>query len=97
MAHTDRYVVRLGDRGRLVLPADLRRRAGLRQGEELIAVYEDGILRLVARRELARAGRGMFAHVAPGRDLIGELLAERRDESRRETQEQKSTRAKRRR
>ncbi|MGH2691109.1 MAG: AbrB/MazE/SpoVT family DNA-binding domain-containing protein [Actinomycetota bacterium] len=84
MAHKDQYVVRLGDRGRLVLPAELRRLAGLREGEELVAVYRDGVLRLASRRELARAGRGMFAHVGSGRDLIGELLAERRQEARRE-------------
>jgi bifunctional DNA-binding transcriptional regulator/antitoxin component of YhaV-PrlF toxin-antitoxin module len=85
MAHSEKYTVRLGGRGRLVLPAQLRRIAGLHEGDELLVVYSGGILRLVDRRALARAGRGMFASVAPDRDLIGELLAERRDEARRET------------
>lgn len=84
MAHKDQYVVRLGERGRLVLPAELRRLAGLVEGEELMLVYRDGVIRLASRRELARAGRGMFAHVGSGRDLIGELLAERREEALRE-------------
>lgn len=96
MAHKEQYVVRLGERGRLVLPAELRRRAGLREGELLVAVYRDGVLRLASRRELARAGRGMFAHVGPGRDLIGELLAERQEEARRENGEAR-TRGRRRR
>jgi AbrB family looped-hinge helix DNA binding protein len=95
MAHTDRYTVRLGDRGRLVLPAELRRKAGLRQGEELMALYEDGVVHLCTRRQLARAGRGMFADVASGRNLVRELLTERRDEARREAAEPSPGRRKR--
>jgi AbrB family looped-hinge helix DNA binding protein len=97
MSHRSSYVVRLGDRGRVVLPAKLRRLAGLREGDDLVVLFEGGILRLVAKRELARAGRGMFAHVAPERDLIGELISERREEARRETQEARSSRPRRRR
>lgn len=74
----------MGDRGRLVLPAQLRREAGLRQGDELLVVHEDGVVRLVSRRRLAGAGRGMFAAAAEGRDLISELLGERREEALRE-------------
>lgn len=67
-----------------MLPAELRRRAGLRKGQELVLIREDGILRLATKKDLARAGRGMFADAAPGRDLVAELLAERREEGRRE-------------
>ncbi|MGZ8606160.1 MAG: AbrB/MazE/SpoVT family DNA-binding domain-containing protein [Actinomycetota bacterium] len=81
MTHTTTYSVRLGDRGRLVLPAELRRRAGMREGEELMLIYADGVVRLATRRELARAGRGMFAGAA-GRDLVAELIHERREEAR---------------
>jgi bifunctional DNA-binding transcriptional regulator/antitoxin component of YhaV-PrlF toxin-antitoxin module len=81
MTHPETYTVRLGDRGRLVLPSDLRRRAGLREGQELALVYADGIVRLATRRELARSGRGMFAEAAGGRDLVGELIRERREEA----------------
>jgi bifunctional DNA-binding transcriptional regulator/antitoxin component of YhaV-PrlF toxin-antitoxin module len=85
MAHKNEvYTIRLGDRGRLVLPAKLRRLAGLQEGEELVALYERGALRLVSRKELARSGRGMFAALAPERDLVKELLRERREEARRE-------------
>jgi AbrB family looped-hinge helix DNA binding protein len=84
MAHADQYRVRLGDRGRLVLPAELRRKAGLREGDELVALFDGGVVHLATRRQLARAGRGMFAEVAPGRDLVRELLTERREEARSE-------------
>ena len=84
MSHTETYRVRLGDRGRLVLPAELRRRAGLLEGQELIISYEGGIVRMATREELAKAGRGMFASVGHGRDLVAELIAERRAEASRE-------------
>ncbi|HEX9124667.1 MAG TPA: AbrB/MazE/SpoVT family DNA-binding domain-containing protein [Actinomycetota bacterium] len=84
MTHTATYTVRLGDRGRLVLPAELRRRAGLRQGQELVLIYAHGVVRLATREELARAGRGMFSHAGAGRDLVAELIHERREEARKE-------------
>jgi bifunctional DNA-binding transcriptional regulator/antitoxin component of YhaV-PrlF toxin-antitoxin module len=85
MTHTrDTLTVRLVDRGRLVLPAQLRRRAGLREGQELVLTYTNGVVRLATRAELARAGRGMFSDAGRGRDLISELIAERREEALRE-------------
>jgi hypothetical protein len=45
---------------------------------------QDGTLELLSAREAARRALGLFAHVAPGRSLVEELLAERREEARRE-------------
>jgi AbrB family looped-hinge helix DNA binding protein len=80
-SHAGSFRVRLGERGRLVLPAELRRAAGLSEGDELTLTLEAGGLRLVGRRELARAGRGALAHLGRDRDLVGELLEERRAEA----------------
>jgi AbrB family looped-hinge helix DNA binding protein len=81
----NRYTIELGDRGRLVLPADVRRRLGLEEGERLILTVEgDGDLRLVSLREQVRRLRGLLKDVVPGRDLAGELIEERREEARRE-------------
>ncbi len=80
-SHAGTFHVRLGDRGRVVLPAELRRAAGLSEGDELTVTLEADGLRLVGRRELARAGRGSLAHLGSDRDLVGELLDERRAES----------------
>jgi len=81
----ERYSVELGDRGRLVLPADVRRRLRLEEGDRLILTVEpDGDLRLVALREQVRRLRGLLKDVAPGRDLADELIRERREEARRE-------------
>ena len=82
-----RYTLHLGNRGRIVLPAELRRRLDLKEGDRLIlTVEEDGSLRLVSARTLAQRLQGMFADLAPGVDLADELLLERRAEIRRESE-----------
>lgn len=73
------------DRGRVVLPAALRRSLGLRPGDELIAEVEaDRSLRLTPRQVLAQRDRGAFAHLAGKTSLVDELIAERRKEAARE-------------
>ena len=85
MAHSDSFSATVGERGRLVLPAELRRRHGHPAGDRLvISVDEQGELRAVTARELARRGVGLFSHLAPERSLVDELIAERREEARRE-------------
>ena len=70
------------DRGRVVLPAALRRSLGLRPGDELIAEVEaDRSLRLTPRQVLAERARGAFAHLAGKKSLVDELIAERRNEA----------------
>jgi AbrB family looped-hinge helix DNA binding protein len=72
----------LGDRGRVVLPAGVRRRAGIRPGDRLLVTVEpDGSVRLVRREEAIRRGLGLFADVVPERSLVEELIAERRAEA----------------
>lgn len=88
MDHANSYAAVVGDRGRLVLPASLRRRLSLQTGDRVILIVEDdGRVRLVTAREQARALRGIFASMAPGRSLADELIAERREEARREDRE----------
>lgn len=69
----------MDERGRLVLPAALRRRLGLRAGDELkISEEADGVLRVESRRAAARALIG-----SAGR-LKGSAVEELRDERRRQ-------------
>jgi AbrB family looped-hinge helix DNA binding protein len=88
MSHTPRgqrhHVVRVGDRGRVVLPAEVREALDVRPGEEVIMTVEPaGGVRLTTRAEVARRCLGMLP--APvGRDLVAELLEERRAEGERE-------------
>jgi AbrB family looped-hinge helix DNA binding protein len=67
----------MGDRGRLVVPADLRDRAGLEEGTPLILLEAPAGLVLLTRAQLQQLVRSDLA----GLDLVGELLAERRAEA----------------
>ena len=85
MDPTDRYIITLGERGRLVLPAQLRHRLGLHPGDRLIVTVDaQGDLRVVSAREQARRLCGIYQDLARGRSLADELIAERREEARRE-------------
>jgi len=85
MAHRDRKVT-VGDRGRLVLPADVRAELGLEAGTPLLLSTEpDGSLRLRPYRAVAAQTRGLLNDLAPAEvSMVDELLAERRAESARE-------------
>lgn len=85
MDHTEQYTISLGERGRLVLPAPLRRHLDLRPGDRLILTLDaDGGFRTVSAREQARRLHGLYRDLAPGRSLADELIAERHEETRRE-------------
>jgi AbrB family looped-hinge helix DNA binding protein len=76
------FTVQVSDRGRLVLPAEVRERLGLKPGDRLILTLEaDDSLRLVSPRTQIREARGLYADLAAGRHLVDELLAERRQEA----------------
>src|SRR6266516_1866196 len=82
MDGTERYTIDLGERGRLVLPARLRRRLDLHPGDRLIVTVDaEGCVRIVSAREQARRLRGLYRDLAPGRSLADELIAERGEEA----------------
>jgi AbrB family looped-hinge helix DNA binding protein len=85
MAHVERHIV-VGDRGRVVLPSDVRSALGLKAGSRmLLSTEQDGSLRLRPYRSVADQGRGMLAELAPaGESMVDELIAERRREAARE-------------
>ncbi len=72
-----RGMARLDDRGRLGLPAELRRRLGLHPGDEVkISEQGDGVLRVESRRS---AARGLIGSAGPAkRSVLDELRADRR-------------------
>src|SRR5690242_10545651 len=84
---SQRYTTQIGARGGLVLPAAVRKQLALNEGDRVVLSLEpDGSMRLVSLREQVRKARGLFRHVAPQRDLVGELLSERREEARQENE-----------
>lgn len=68
------YTVTMGDRGRLVVPAELRERAGLQEGRPLVLVETDAGVVLLTREQLKARVRADLT----GLDLVDELLAGRR-------------------
>ena len=67
----------MGDRGRLVIPADLRERAGLAEGTRLVLLETPKGLVLLTRSQLQELVRADLA----GLNLVGELLAGRQAEA----------------
>jgi len=67
----------MGDRGRLVIPAEVRERTGLAEGTALVLLETPTGLVLLTRPQLQELVRADLA----GLDLVGELLAERRAEA----------------
>ena len=85
MAHRAREVI-VGDRGRLVLPSDIRAELGLEPGTRmLLSADDDGSLRLRPFRAVAEKTLGVLADLAQADEsMVDELIAERRRETARE-------------
>jgi AbrB family looped-hinge helix DNA binding protein len=79
------YRLQLGERGRVVLPARVRQRLKLNPGDRLVLIVdESGDMRLASLNRQIEKCRGMFADKEPHRIASEELIAERREEARRE-------------
>lgn len=67
----------MGDRGRLVIPAELRQRLNLEAGSPLLLLDTPGGIVLATREQVKKLVRDRLR----GQDLVGELLADRRREA----------------
>ena len=77
-------MTRMGAHGRVVIPAAVRESLHLRQGERLMVVVEEGAVRLLTVSQAVREAQAIVRkYVQPGRNLVDELLRERRAEARR--------------
>ena len=77
---------RINEQGRIVIPAECRAAAGLKPGDELIVeTVGEGELRIRTKEQaLKEAQRIVARHSSGSRDLVAELIAERREEAERE-------------
>jgi AbrB family looped-hinge helix DNA binding protein len=73
---SDTSVVSVGPKGRVVIPADIRRELGIGEGSELVALVEGPAVVLVPRSAIKARLRSMFADI--GTSMRDELLEERR-------------------
>jgi AbrB family looped-hinge helix DNA binding protein len=74
--------VRLGENGRIVIPAEFRRRLGLKPGDPLVLrLDQDGVV-IESRRAAVRAAQRMIREQVPKGELLTErLFAMRRAEN----------------
>jgi AbrB family looped-hinge helix DNA binding protein len=82
------FPVVIAARGRLVLPAEVRERLHIKEGDRLALIVEpDGSIKLQTRKVAIASLQGAFKDLAPGRILSDELIAERRLEAAKEERE----------
>lgn len=80
-----RTFVRINENGRVVIPASYRKALGVKAGDEVILSVEDDELRITTmKRRIERAQRIARKYSKPGVLLSDELIAERREEAKRE-------------
>jgi AbrB family looped-hinge helix DNA binding protein len=77
--------LRINENGRVVIPAAFRKELGMKPGDEVILRLDDGELRITTMKQrMERAQRRARQYVKPGVSLVDELIAERREEAKRE-------------
>ena len=86
MAHDTKISwTRIDPQGRVVIPAEVRRRMGIEPGASIAFVEEDGQLGLMTVTQGIRRAQAIARrHIKPGKSLVDELIAERRAEAARE-------------
>ena len=80
-------MVRVGPQGRIVIPAHVRHALDILPGQLLLARAENGRLVLEKRDQILSRLQDTFTQASRGVSLVDELIAERREEARREAGE----------
>lgn len=78
----------MNENGRIVIPAEIRQQMGLSPGETLHLKLEGETLKIESNRaRIRRVQESLRRLIPPDRVLSDELMAERREEARRELEE----------
>ena len=76
---TSAYRVRLGPKGRIVVPAAIRRELGLEEGAEVVVRVDHGRMVVESRADALERLRAVVREAVPSSaGLVDELLAARR-------------------
>ncbi len=73
---------KIGEGGSVVIPARYRKSLGLKSGDDVILVLEEGEVRVMTPQQAVRRAQALVRRYVPkGRRLVDELLRERREET----------------
>jgi AbrB family looped-hinge helix DNA binding protein len=79
---------KLNDNGRIVIPAEIRSKMGIKPGDTLFLTLEGDVLKVESQMaRIRRIQESMRALIPGDRLLSDELIADRREEARREMEE----------
>ncbi|WP_243028717.1 AbrB/MazE/SpoVT family DNA-binding domain-containing protein [Thermus albus] len=74
-AEKTHFLVQVGSKGRVVLPAEVREALDLMEGERLLLTLEpEGGIRVEPLRKVVEETYGILGHLAPGMSLVEELI-----------------------
>lgn len=76
--------MKLSEGGRVVIPSEIRKALGLKDGDTVLWDVVDGEARLTTRQARMEKARTLFQRYFPkqeGRSVVDELIAERRADS----------------
>jgi AbrB family looped-hinge helix DNA binding protein len=77
----EKILTKLGEGGRLVIPAEYRKALGIDTGDELVLMLEDRSLRVLTPQEGIRRAQALVrSYIPKGRRLSEELIRDRREE-----------------
>lgn len=78
-------MAKIGENGRLVIPAKIRHALGLQAGDTVVMRVEDNEVRLSSLRQAVKRAQDLVRlHIPNDVSLVDELLVERRREAGRE-------------
>jgi AbrB family looped-hinge helix DNA binding protein len=81
---------RLNGNGRIIIPAPIRQEMGLKAGDAVVMTFEAGVLRIESHMTRVHRIQEEFKQFSkPGILASDELVAERREETRRETEKER--------
>jgi len=77
--------MKMSEGGRVVIPAEIRKALGVKDGDTVLWELVDGAAHLTTQRERMRRAQAFVRQYVPqGVSLVDELIAERRAEAERE-------------
>lgn len=83
-----RVWTKVGEGGRVVIPAEIRRLIDVKEGDRVLLLVEDGELHVITVSQgIRRAQELAMPYIRPGVSMVDELIAERRAETAREEEE----------